>query len=281
MDGRTSGILGSVQEHSTSFGLACWRGGVGSMSVAHTHDDLELNTSDADLEYLVDGRRVVIPAGSLAVFWGARPHQLVTTSDAHEITWLTIPLSEALGWRLPSGFVARMFAGEVGFADARGPLALSDRVDHWRVELQEGQALRAVATLEIEAFLLRVATAVAIAPRLATTGAGLRPDVAAMAAWIAEHAAEDVTVADVAAAVHLHPHYAMAVFRAAMGVTIGGYLAQCRIARAQHLLLTTRLPIGAIAHQCGFGSLSQFYARFRERWGEPPAAYRRRLAARD
>ena len=267
-----------MQESSTSFGLACWRGGVGSMSVAHTHDDLELNTADVDLEYLVDGRRVVIPAGSLAVFWAARPHQLVTTAAAHEIAWLTVPLPLAQGWRLPNGFLARMFAGEVGLADTRGPLALGNRVDHWRTELDH-RTLRQVAELEIEAFLLRVASAVQTAPGLPAGGA-MRPDAAAMAAWIAEHAGEDIAVADVAAAAHLHPHYAMTVFRAAMGVTIGEYLAQCRIARAQHLLLTTRLPIGTIAHESGFGSVSRFYARFGERWGEPPAAYRRRMMRR-
>jgi AraC-like DNA-binding protein len=267
-----------MTEHAVSFGLACWHGGVDRMAVAHTHDDLELNASDVDLEYLVDGRRVVIPAGSLAVFWAARPHQLVTATDAHEITWLTVPLSQALGWRLPSGFVARMFAGEVAFADAAGPLSLVDRVDHWSRELASASALRDVAALEIRAFLLRAAAAVAAAPGRPSDDSGLRPEVARMAAWIADHASDDISVADVAAEGHLHPHYAMAVFRAAMGVTIGDYLAQCRIARAQHLLLTTGMPIAAIAHEAGFGSLSQFYARFRERWGEPPAAYRRRLA---
>ncbi|MFT2604652.1 helix-turn-helix transcriptional regulator, partial [Escherichia coli] len=60
------------------------------------------------------------------------------------------------------------------------------------------------------------------------------------------------------------------------GVTIGEYLAQCRIARARELLLTTDEAIPAIAASAGFGSLSQFYARFRDHTGEAPAAYRRR-----
>ena len=46
-------------------------------------------------------------------------------------------------------------------------------------------------------------------------------------------------MADVAAAVHLHPSTAAAVFRRAMGVSIGEYLAQCRVAEAQRLLIST------------------------------------------
>lgn len=49
-----------------------------------------------------------------------------------------------------------------------------------------------------------------------------------------EHAAhaQRAVVGEVQAFV-LHPHHAMAVFRAALGVTIGEYLAQYPIARAE------------------------------------------------
>lgn len=261
----------------SSFDLACWRGAVPRMSVAHTHDDLEFNTAPVDLEYLIDGRQVVIPAGALAVFWAARPHQLVRDSGESALAWLTVPLAQARGWRLPGAFLARMFAGEIAVAGtAVGPLALADRVESWSDELAAAHPLRRAAVGEVQAFVLRAAHAVAPATPAGRTGGGLRADVADMAAWIARHAAEDISVADVAAQVHLHPHHAMSVFRAALGVTVGEYLAQCRIARARELLLMTDAAIPDIAASAGFGSLSQFYARFREHTGEAPAAYRRR-----
>ncbi|MCT2085694.1 helix-turn-helix domain-containing protein [Microbacterium enclense] len=260
-----------------TFDLACWRGAVPRMSVAHSHDDLEFNSAPVELEYLVDGRRVVIPAGALAVFWAARPHQLVRDSGGSELAWLTVPLAEVRGWRLPGAFLARMFAGEVAVAErAVGPLALADRVESWSSELGAAHPLRRAAVGEVQAFVLRAAHATATPASVETRGGGLRADVADMAAWIARHAADDVSVAEVAAHVHLHPNHAMSVFRAALGVTIGEYLAQCRIARARELLLTTDAAIADIAASAGFGSLSQFYARFRDHTGEAPAAYRRR-----
>lgn len=274
---RNTRIMDAV---TSSFDLACWRGAVPRMSVAHTHDDLEFNCAPVELEYLVDGRQVVIPAGALAVFWAARPHQLVRDSRGSELAWLTVPLAQARGWRLPGDFLTRMFAGDIGVAaTATGPLALAERVETWREELRAGHPLRRAAVAEVQAFVLRAAQAIAADAPAEKAAGGLRADVADMAAWIAQHAAEDVSVAAVADHVHLHPNHAMAVFRTALGVTIGDYLAQCRIARARELLLTTDDAIPDIAASAGFGSLSQFYARFRDHTGEAPAAYRRRHGA--
>ncbi|MDI9890922.1 helix-turn-helix domain-containing protein [Microbacterium sp. IEGM 1404] len=269
----------SMDATISSFDLACWRGAVPRMSVAHTHDDLEFNCAPVELEYLVDGRQVVIPAGALAVFWAARPHQLVRDSGGSELAWLTVPLAQARGWRLPGEFLTRMFAGDVAVApEAVGPLALAERAGSWSAELDPTHPLHRAAVTEVQAFVLRAAFATAAEGPVEKVGGGLRADVADMAAWIARHAAEDVTVAAVAAHVHLHPNHAMTVFRHALGVTIGEYLAQCRIARARELLLTTDDAIPDIAASAGFGSLSQFYARFRDHTGEAPAAYRRRHA---
>lgn len=250
------------------------------MSVAHAHDDLELNVADVDLEYLIDGQSVVIPGGTLAVFWAARPHQLISGSGDRAVTWLTVPLADVVGWRLPTSFMTRMFAGEMGGTAALGPLDLAERARHWADELREGHPLREAAVREVQSLLARVAAT--LREDSAVRGSSsLRSDVAEMAAWIAENAADDIDVAAVAARAHLHPRYAMSLFRGAIGVTIGDYITQCRVARARHLLLTTDRPVADIALEAGFGSLSQFYARFRERTGEPPAAYRRRLSRSD
>nr|WP_238341919.1 helix-turn-helix domain-containing protein [Actinopolymorpha rutila] len=97
-----------------------------------------------------------------------------------------------------------------------------------------------------------------------------------MARFIAERFRDPLTVADVAAAVHVHPHHAMGVFRNVVGTTLGAYLTQCRVAEAQRLLLTTGAGMAEIAHAAGFGSQSRFYSCFTAACGEPPGAYRRR-----
>ncbi|WP_430645204.1 helix-turn-helix domain-containing protein [Agromyces sp. GXS1127] len=266
-------------EHGAgSFGLACWHGAPAAMALAHRHDDLEFNASPSVLEYLVDGRSVVIPPGTLAVFWAARPHQLVTDATRSRVSWLTVPLGTAVGWGLGRGFVGGLLGGGIALVAERPGLDLASRVGVWAGELADGGEAARAATAEIEGFARRAAIAAGeLRPVLAERGVGIRPDAAAMAAWISEHAADDIRVGEVARHVHLAPQHAMTVFRRALGITIGEYLAQCRVARAQHLLLTSELPVPEVGHAAGFRSQSQFYARFRERCGEPPAAYRRRL----
>jgi AraC-like DNA-binding protein len=278
-----SGIMRSspvVTHGAASFGLACWCGAPEAMSVAHRHDDLEFNVSPDPIEYLVDGRLVSIPPRTLAVFWAARPHQLVTDATRSLVSWLTVPLGMALGWSLPSGLVGRLLAGGFILVPERAGLELAPRAEVWAGELAADGEARRAASAEVEGFARRAALAAdedGAGTAAAAEGAGIRPHAAAMAAWISGHAADDVRIDDVARHVHLAPQHAMTVFRRSIGITMGEYLAQCRVARAQHLLLTTDLDVPAVGFAAGFRSQSQFYARFRERCGQPPAAYRRRL----
>ena len=58
------------------------------------------------------------------------------------------------------------------------------------------------------------------------------------------------------------------------------YVTGQRLAYAQELLLTSRLDIGRIARQLGYGSLSHFSAQFRRFAQCSPSAYRQREATR-
>lgn len=264
-----------LEERPEWFGVASFRGAVPAMFAAHRHDDLEVNASPSPLIYLLDGREVTIPAGSLGVFWAARPHRLVTAVD--EVSWLTVPLGVALGWSLPGGFIGSLLAGDLVLVSEGAGLALAERAELWAGALADepGDAERRAAELEVEALLRRIA---ARRTEVAPGHPGVKGTAGEMAAFISERSADDLRVEDVARHVHLHPQYAMTLFRRALGITIGEYLLQCRVARAQRLLLTTDMPITEVGFAAGFGSQSQFYARFRDRCGEAPAAYRRRLA---
>lgn len=264
-----------------SFGLACRRGATQAMTLAHRHDDLEFNHADVDLQYVIDGRPHVISAGTVAVFWAARPHQLIVGPRPGVETWLTVPLQVALGWRLPAGFMRRMLRGEVAGTPMGAAIRLDELATRWSAELGGGDLERRIAQTEIEAFALRVAGLVAEIG----SGSAPQPDAesaprtaaAAMASFVSENSAEAISVAQVAEHVHLNPQYAMSVFRASLGITIGDYLAQCRVATAQQLLLTTDRSVPDIGFAAGFRSQSQFYARFTRSCGQSPGAYRRRL----
>ena len=82
------------------------------------------------------------------------------------------------------------------------------------------------------------------------------------------------TIHDVARAADLHPNYAMSLFKRAMGLTIKQSITRHRLDTAQSMLIATELPVASIAFDCGFGSLSSFYAAFEQRFHNSPAAFR-------
>ncbi len=101
-----------------------------------------------------------------------------------------------------------------------------------------------------------------------------------MARFIGEHAVEDIGVEDVAAAAGLHPNYAMSLFKNAVGITIVQSITRHRLDVAQSLLIATSQPVATIAFESGFGSLSNFYHAFQQRFATSPATFRRKLRHR-
>ncbi len=264
------------------------RGGALPMTSAHRHDDLELNlVTRGSLEYLFGGRSLSVPAGSIAMFWAATPHRLVDSGDdaeAPEGCWLHVPLATVRGWGLPQDSLARLLRDRPLIVDAAGLGDLSAAFDRWATDLTAPETTT-IALMEVQALAMRILRAARDGDPGGPGGrhrTSQMPDaVTAMAGFIALNFRDPVRVADVAAAVPLHPSTAMQVFRASLGITIGEYLARCRVAEAQRLLITTSRPAGDIGLAAGFGTVSAFYEAFRRATGGPPAAYRRGLAAHE
>jgi len=73
-----------------------------------------------------------------------------------------------------------------------------------------------------------------------------------IAALMEERLAEDLSLAELAAAVNLSPSHFSSLFRNTAGLSPRRYLVQRRLERAQHLLRSTSLSIGEIATMAGF-----------------------------
>lgn len=253
------------------FGLACGLSLRPSMARAHRHDDVELLLplgGSAGLEHA--GARHTLPDRTCAVFWAGRPHRVSDHEDGTTVAWLTVPLVDVLAWTLPTAFTGDMLRGGLATFDA--PPALESAMESWQRDVGSSGVLTEAVRLEAHAWLLRASAS-------AHSSAPHRPRDAAttMASFIATSFRDPLSVADVAAVVHLHPSTAAAVFRRSMGITIGEYLAQCRVAEAQRLLISTDATTSDIAVRSGFGSTSRFYERFTRDTGMPPAAYRRMM----
>ena len=99
-----------------------------------------------------------------------------------------------------------------------------------------------------------------------------------IASFIAEHYTEPLPIAQIAREVHLHPNYAMSLFRNNYAISIVDYITQYRIAHAQRLLVTTDLNVSQIAIESGFGSVSRFYTAFKATCQQSPGEYRASLS---
>src|SRR5271156_2799527 len=80
---------------------------------------------------------------------------------------------------------------------------------------------------------------------------------------------------ELAKLVQLSSFHFCRVFRVSFGNSPHGYVTRRRVERAQGLILTTKLPLGQIAVDCGFADQAHFTKLFRRLTGESPGEWRR------
>jgi len=93
--------------------------------------------------------------------------------------------------------------------------------------------------------------------------------------FIAEHFTEDITSADLAAALGFHNSYVCRLFRKSFGESFGQYLCRYRIEKTKSLLQYTDTPISQIALDTGFNSFSYYSQKFKAYTHMTPSAYRK------
>jgi AraC-like DNA-binding protein len=239
------------------------------MARAHRHDDVELLLpldGSATLEHA--GERHELTDRSCAVFWAGQPHRVIDHDEGMTVAWLTVPLVDVLAWSLPAAFTGGLL--RAGLITFEAPPALEAAMEVWQRDVGSSAALTGAVRLEAHAWLLRAST-------FGNASAPMRSHDAStvMASYVSMNFRRPLAVADIAAVAHMHPSTAAAVFRRDMGVTIGEYLAQCRIAEAQRLLISSKGTTSEVALRSGFGSTSRLYERFVRDTGMPPGAYRK------
>lgn len=272
------------------------------------HHEIELNFVYAgSLTYLLGGSLATVPAGRLAMFWAACPHQLVRVDPGlpsvgiglggakgygTRCARVVMPLSRLLRWQLPESVIHDLLAGRMlidgggsTIAPAGLPAVATDAAlfERWALDLANPDSLlHPIIALEVQARVRRFALA---SPIEAPAGgpAQRRPLSAAltkiqqMARCITCRYLEPITVADIAAAAGLHPNYAMTIFRKHCGQSLIDYVTQARVHHAMRLLATHDTLVTDIAGQSGFASVSRFYDAFTRACGQTPRRFRAAL----
>ena len=96
-------------------------------------------------------------------------------------------------------------------------------------------------------------------------------------AYVEEHLAEDITVADLANVACLSIFHFTRAFAAATGVPPHRYVSRRRLETARAMIATGRASLSEIALECRFSSQSSFTRAFRRATGVTPAEYRQTL----
>ncbi|MFI5846043.1 AraC family transcriptional regulator [Catenuloplanes sp. NPDC051500] len=117
-----------------------------------------------------------------------------------------------------------------------------------------------------------VATSAAYLPGPGEAGPGT---VRRAIAYLEEHAADPLTLADIATAARTGPRGLQAAFRRHLDTTPMAHLRRIRLARAHRDLLLADpahgATVGAIARRWGFSHLGRFAAAYRDTYGASPA----------
>ncbi|MEU4314851.1 DJ-1/PfpI family protein [Nocardia sp. NPDC024068] len=95
--------------------------------------------------------------------------------------------------------------------------------------------------------------------------------------YIAEHASEALTVADLAAHIHVGDRQLTRIFKQELGTTPAAYLESARVEIARNRLETSDDTLARIATACGFGTVDTLGRAFRRGLGVTPAEYRSRF----
>lgn len=92
--------------------------------------------------------------------------------------------------------------------------------------------------------------------------------------YVGDNLKKDLTLAEIAGAVHMSPYHFSRLFKESTGSTPHQYVIERRVRRAKELLGSTALPIAEIAFLCGFAHQSHLNRHFKRLLGVSPKAFR-------
>ncbi|WP_244464841.1 helix-turn-helix domain-containing protein [Martelella endophytica] len=258
------------------------------MAAPHWHAQVEVNyVFEGHVRYLMEGCDMRLGAGDLCLFWGGRAHRMDVSSPDSRYAVVHLPLFHFFRLNLPQGIAAALMRGGclvTAATDAADPanferwnrmIATADpeRRDHAVNEL-----LLRLQRIRFDAYAL---TGTTTEPEAHSVDDAFQSQskVARMCDYISARFQEDIDSAAIAAAVGLHPKYAMSLFRKCTGLTINRYVNLLRVSYTQALLLEDGANVTDAAMRAGFGSLSAFNKCFREISGMSPSDFRRTRTA--
>lgn len=257
----------------------------GIMPRPHWHAQFEVNfVLKGSLDYRMHGHSIHLEPGSIALFWGGLPHQVVDTSSDPEYIAFHLPLVHFFRLRLAPSIQHRVVHGAtlMSLAYDEGDFFAFNRWsdymrsgDDIRVDHAIDELLLRLERIPLDSFsLIDPAGEAAKAAAQAAPGAFAR--VTRICDYINENFRHEIDAVDIAVHADIHPKYAMNIFRQSTGMTLNEYVNLLRLSFAQAMLINDEgANVLAVAMESGFGSLSAFNKLFRKVTGQSPSDFRR------
>ncbi len=257
----------------------------GIMERPHWHAQFEVNfVTRGTVDYRMHGHSIRLERGTIALFWGGLPHQVVDTSPDPEYIAFHLPLVHFFRLRLPFAIQHRIIHGAslLSLVPDEGDFFAFDRWsgymrsgDDARIDHAIDELLLRLERIPLDSFsLIDPAGAQARAEASAAPGAFAR--VKSICDYINENFRHDISAADIAVYANIHPKYAMSIFRQSTGMTLNEYVSLLRLSFAQAMLINDGdANVLEVAMESGFGSLSAFNKSFRKITGQSPSDFRR------
>ncbi len=97
--------------------------------------------------------------------------------------------------------------------------------------------------------------------------------------FIHEHLHEEISLNDVAEAIHFTAGYLAHLFKKATGETVVEYISRLKMERAANLICAPDAKIGAVAQALGYSDRRYFSELFRRYYGYSPSEYREKFVS--
>ncbi|EAR08785.1 transcriptional regulator MelR [Reinekea blandensis] len=256
------------------------------MAQAHWHSHIEVNIPYGDgVEYDINGKFFRLPERHLGLFWAAIPHQLTNPGKCREMFIAYIPMQTIIAWSQ----LQRLYRDIVSQAVLHSRVEYPMPIDQMRRLVDEfnrnDDALKAVVNDELQLMLKRasaygleqlVEPVIDSDDSVKEKRTSQSQKIQAMLEFIASNYKQPIAVTDVAEHVHLHPKYAMQMFKNLIGIPMKQYINRMRLMTAKDLLRDTERSIMDIALTVGFNSNNRFYIVFRQYEQCTPKEFRNR-----
>lgn len=219
--------------------------------------------------FILDGKRIIAPKGSVIVYKKGTPQIYGATENEFINDWLHFELDDGdLEWVTSLGTIFDKPLTLYGTA------AISELIKNIFLEQHSGNEYGELsASLYLKLIFLKLSES--LKAQSFSADSVYTDALFALRTDIYSSPAEDWSISSICKRLNLSRSYVQHLYKATFGVTISADTVTSRIEYAKYLLFGTGKPISEIASDCGFKSDVHFMRTFKSIVGMTPTSYRK------